>query len=125
MIVGTGIDAVSIPRFRAFLDRRGERALRRLFTAQEVRYCLDRGDRIASLAARFAAKEAFFKAVGTGWSRGGAWSEVEVIRDAAGRPALRLHGRADRVAGGLGVTNAHVSLSHTADLALAHVLLER
>lgn len=124
MILGTGIDAVSIPRFIRFLDRRGDRGLRRLFTPAEIGYCLGLDNGVPSLAARFAAKEAFFKAVATGWSRGGAWTDVEVTRAPDGKPGLTLHGRAAALAGTLGARHVHVSLTHTSDLAFAQVLLE-
>ncbi|HEY0306165.1 MAG TPA: holo-ACP synthase, partial [Longimicrobiales bacterium] len=94
MVLGTGIDLVSIPRFEEFRQRHGERGLHRLFTAGELAYCLGRANATASLAVRFAAKEAFFKALGTGMGSAGGWQDVEVIRLASGRPRLMLHGRA-------------------------------
>ncbi len=124
MIIGTGVDAVSIPRFTRFLERTGDRGLRRLFTPAELGYCLGLNDHVPSLAARFAAKEAFFKAAATGWSRGGAWTDVEVTRSREGRPGLALRGRAAAVADELGARHLHVTLSHTSDLAFAQVLLE-
>ncbi|MBI4545598.1 MAG: holo-ACP synthase [Gemmatimonadetes bacterium] len=124
MLIGAGIDLVSIPRFVEFWTRRQERGLRRLFTAGELDYCFGLARPAASLAARFAAKEAFFKALGTGYGRGGAWTEVEVRRVGAGRPVLELHGRAARLARDQGVRHVHLSLSHTAELATAQVLLE-
>ncbi len=124
MIVGTGIDAVSIHRFERFRARRGARGLGRLFTPGELSYCLGLADPLPSLAARFAAKEAFFKAVGTGWSRGGRWTDVEVVRDDAGRPGLRLHGRAAEIAERASASRWHVSLTHTSELAVAQVFLE-
>lgn len=124
MILGTGIDVVSVPRFRGFLERTGDRGLRRLFTAAEREYCLRHADAVPSLAARFAAKEAFFKAAGTGWSRGGAWADVEVTRPRDGRPELALHRRAAEALLRLGASGAHLSLSHTEDLAVAQVILE-
>lgn len=125
MIIGIGIDAIAIDRLDRFRERLGERGLRRLFTDDELDYCLALARSGPSLAARFAAKEAFFKAVGLGWGRGGAWRDVEVCRDDLGRPELRLHRRAAAVAERLGSTRAHVSLTHTDDLALAQVMLER
>lgn len=124
MIIGTGLDAVSIRRFTRFLERWGERGLLRVFTDAEREYCHALADPVPSLAARFAAKEAFFKATGLGWGRGGDWRDVEVRRDTSGRPSLHLHRRAASVARSRGAGRTHLSLSHTADLALAQVLLE-
>jgi len=125
MVIGTGVDLVSVARLGRFRERRGERGLSRLFTPDELAYCLRVAVPERSLAARFAAKEAFFKAIGTGYGReGGGWTEVEVFREASGRPAIRLHGRAARFAVGRGVRRIHVSLSHTDDMAAALVVLE-
>ncbi len=123
MIVGLGLDLVSIPRFEAFLERRGERGLRRVFTPGELEYCRSLPAPAASFAARFAAKEAFLKAVGTGLS-GLCWTDVEVVRAPSGEPALRLHGGAAERARGRGATTSHLSLSHTGELAGAVVVLE-
>lgn len=125
MVLGTGIDLVSIARIRRFRERRGERGLRRLFTAGELAYCLPLAVPERSLAARFAAKEAFFKAMGTGYGReSGEWTEVEVLREASGRPGLRLHGRAAQIADRRGIRRIHLSLSHTDEVATALVVLE-
>lgn len=124
MIVGTGLDMVTIERMRGFRARRGDRGLTRLFTAQELGYCLARSDPAPSLAARFAAKEAFFKAVGLGWGPGGAWLDVEVARSGRGAPSLQLRGRAAECARALGTKRLHVSLTHTAEVAAAVVVLE-
>ncbi|MGH7483231.1 MAG: holo-ACP synthase [Longimicrobiales bacterium] len=124
MIIGIGIDVVDCDRLDAFHRRHGERGLRRLFTPAELSYCLELAHVAPSLAARFAAKEAFFKALGTGWGVGGSWTDVEVRREMNGRPVLALHGRAQAVARERGAQRAFVSLSHTAGLALAQVMLE-
>lgn len=124
MILGTGLDLVSVPRFRRFQDRFAERGLARLFTAGELRYCLGLARPMPSLAVRFAAKEAFFKAAGTGCGAGGRWTDVEVQHRPSGQPLLRLHGPAARLAGHRGVKRIHLTLSHTAELAAAFVLLE-
>ena len=124
MVLGTGLDLVSIIRFKLFTDRRGKRGLHRLFTAGELEYCLTHADPTRSLAARFAAKEAFFKAVGTGMGQGGGWRDVEVVRLASGRPRLMLHGRAASTAHDLQVRTIHISLTHTAETAGAFVVLE-
>lgn len=124
MIVGIGIDLVQIGRVAELLERRGERALRRLFTPGEVERCRGGRSPRESFAARFAAKEAFFKALGTGWGRGGDWTEVEVVSAPSGAPGLRLHGRAAARAAARGVSRLHLSLTHTGDLTGAYVVLE-
>jgi holo-[acyl-carrier protein] synthase len=125
MIVGTGIDIVEVARLARFQERHGERGLRRLFTPGELDYCLALARPAPSLAARFAAKEALFKALGTGVGPAGRWTDAEVLRAPNGRPTLRLHGPAARFAEAEGVRHVHLSLSHTAELAIASVILER
>lgn len=124
MIIGTGLDLVELDRFRVFHERWQRRGLDRLFTAGELDDCLDRADALPSLAARFAAKEAFFKALGTGYGRGGAWTDVEVVRDDLGAPSLRLHGRAAACAAERHVSRSHLTLTHTHRSAGAVVILE-
>lgn len=124
MIIGVGVDLVSIARLRQTIARHGDRALRRLFTHGEIYREDGRRRSDASLAARFAAKEAFFKALGTGWGRGGSWTEVEVVTAPSGAPSLRVHGTAATRATARGVERIHLSLSHTDDDAAAYLLLE-
>jgi len=124
MIVGTGVDIAEVPRIRASIARYGERFLRRIFTEGEIRYCESKASRFESYAARFAAKEAGMKALGTGWSRGVRWRDIEVVRPKGQRPTLQFHGRAAEIASRLGTANIALSLTHTADQALAHVILE-
>jgi holo-[acyl-carrier protein] synthase len=124
MIIGIGLDLVDLRRFAAFRARWQGRGMERLFTAAELEDCMARVDPVPSLAARFAAKEAFFKALGTGFGRGGAWTDVEVRRREMGAPALSLSGRARMLAGRRGVTRIHVSLTHSASAAGAEVVLE-
>lgn len=124
MIIGIGIDLVEVQRVDRLLRRHPRRARERLFTRGEVDHCTDARLPAESYAARFAAKEALFKALGTGWAGGAAWHEVEVLADAAGAPWLRLHGRTRRVADERGVRQMHVSLTHTRELAGAYVVLE-
>jgi len=124
MIVGVGMDLVQVRRVDALLERKGERALARLFTAAEAARCRGGRSPRESFAARFAAKEAFFKALGTGWGRGGAWTEVEVVSAPSGAPAIRLHGAAAALARAAGVERVHLSLTHTDELAAAYVVLE-
>ncbi len=124
MIIGIGLDLVDLRRFAAFRARWQRRGMERLFTAGELEDCMARVDPVPSLAVRFAAKEAFFKAMGTGFGRGGAWTEVEIRRTATGAPTLFLSGRARLLAGRRGVTRMHVSLTHSVSAAAAQVLLE-
>ena len=125
MIVATGIDIVEIARIEDVFARRGTRFRDRVFTEAEIAYCEPRGSRFASYAARFAAKEAMMKALGTGWSNGIAWRDVEVLRGEKGPPSITLRGRALERFNGLGARTAHISLTHTRDLAMAQVMLER
>jgi holo-[acyl-carrier protein] synthase len=124
MIVGTGIDIVEVPRVASAIARFGERFLRRIYTEAEIRYCESKANRIERYAARFAAKEAALKAIGTGWKRGVAWTDVEVRREPGGRPTIGFSGKAAEFARGLGMAHASLSLSHTAEQAIAQVILE-
>jgi holo-[acyl-carrier protein] synthase len=124
MIVGSGIDLVEIGRIQRSVERYGQRFLDRVFTAAEQAYCLRKRRAAESLAARFAAKEAGAKALGTGISQGVNWLEIEVVREPGGRPALRFYGRAAQFALRLGARRAALSITHTADLAMASVVLE-
>jgi holo-[acyl-carrier protein] synthase len=124
MIVGTGVDITEVPRIKASLGRFGERFLRRVFTPDEVRYCLGKPNAEERLAARFAAKEAGMKAIGTGLRHGITWHDVEVVRIPGQRPILKFHGRAAEFAARLGCKRVHLSLSHTAEHAIAYVILE-
>ena len=124
MIVGSGIDLVEIGRIQRAMDRFGARFLNRVFTQAEQEYCLRKRAAAESFAARFAAKEAAAKALGTGISRGVNWLDIEIIREPGGRPGLRFHGHAAHIAARMGVMNAALSLTHTADLAMAGVALE-
>lgn len=124
MIVGSGIDLVEIERIQRSIDRFGERFLDRVFTAAEKAYCQRKRRSAESFAARFAAKEAGAKALGTGISHGVNWLEIEVIREPGGRPGMLFHGRAAEFAARLGAVRAALSLTHTAQLAMASVVLE-
>ena len=124
MIVGTGIDIVEVERVAAAIERFGPRFLNRVFTAGEIRYCDSKKNRAERYAARFAAKEAAFKALGTGWNQGVAWREVEVEREPGGRPTVAFTGTAAQHAARLGVKRASLSLSHTKEQAVAQVILE-
>jgi holo-[acyl-carrier protein] synthase len=124
MIVGTGIDIVEVPRIAQSIERFGERFLKRIFTAAEIRYCQAKANRVERFAARFAAKEAGMKAIGTGMRGGVSWQDFEVGREPGGRPTMLLRGKAAQVASALGMRRAHLSVSHTAEHAVAYVILE-
>jgi len=124
MIVGTGIDIAEVPRIRRSIERFGDRFLQRVYTAGEIQYCDSKANRAERYAARFAAKEAAMKALGTGWNQGVRWRDCEVVRMPGGRPSLSFHGRAAEFAAQLGVRNAALSLSHTEGQAIAQVILE-
>jgi holo-[acyl-carrier protein] synthase len=124
MILGTGVDIAEVPRIRESIERFGERFLRRIYTEGEIQYCEARATRFESYAARFAAKEAGMKALGTGWSRGVRWRDIEVVRPKGQRPTIRFHGQAAAIANKLGTKNIALSLTHTSAEALAHVILE-
>lgn len=124
MIVGFGIDLVEIRRMRALLQRHPERAARRLFTDAERARCEDRARPVECYAARFAAKEAFLKALGTGLSGGIGWHDVEVAVDEAGRPRLVVRGAAAERLEALGGTRTHLSFSHEAGTSVAAVVIE-
>ena len=123
-IIGTGIDATEIDRIADAITRYGTRFLHRVFTDGEIAYCQARRDGVSSFAARFAAKEAAMKALGTGHSRGVFWTGIEVVRR-GGPPQLRFHGgAADRFAA-LGANGSLLTLTHSKTLAIAHVMLLR
>ena len=124
MIVGTGIDIAEVPRIRKAIERFGDRFVQRVFTPAEILYCDSKANRAERYAARFAAKEAAMKAIGTGWNHGVRWRDCEVTRMPGGRPTLTFHGKAAEFAARLGVKHAALSLSHTAEQAIAQVILE-
>ena len=124
MIVGTGIDIAEVPRIRQSIERFGDRFLHRIFTAGEIRYCDSKMNRFERYAARFAAKEAAMKALGTGWNHGVRWVDCEVARLPGGRPTIAFHGKAGEFAAKLGVKNAALSITHTTEQAIAQVILE-
>jgi len=124
MIVGLGIDVMEVARIADAIRRHGDPFVDRIFTAGERAACDQRADRVLALAARFAAKEACLKALGTGWAEGLAFRDVEVVRDGNRPPHLVLHGEASRRATSLGVVRSHVSLTHQPGIAAAVVVLE-
>ncbi len=124
MILGTGIDLAEVPRVRASIERYGERFLRRVYTEKEIAYVERKANKYERYAARFAAKEAGMKAIGTGWRNGIRWQDFEVVNLPSGRPTLAFSGVAAEYARRLGVVNVQLSLTHTADLGMAFVILE-
>lgn len=124
MILGTGVDLAEVARIRASIERYGDRFTRRVFTEGEIAYVERKANKYERYAARFAAKEAGMKAIGTGWSSGVKWQDLEVANLPSGRPTLALHGAAGEIATRLGVKAVHLSLTHTSEQALAYVVLE-
>ena len=124
MIVGMGIDVAEVSRIRDVIESQKERFLRRVYTASEAAYCEQFKNKFERYAGRFAAKEATMKALGTGWSRGVRWVDLEVVRLRGGRPTICLHGDAKKIADALGVKNIALSITHSATQAIAHVIFE-
>lgn len=124
MIVGIGVDLEEVARVRQAIERHGRRFIERIYSAAEIAYVERKANRFERYAARFAAKEAGMKAIGTGWRRGVRWQDFEVANLPSGRPTLRLHGEAAKIADGLGVRNIALSLTHTVDQGMAIVILE-
>ena len=124
MIVGTGIDIAEVNRIANSIARFGRRFLERVFTADEIRYCESKANKAERYAARFAAKEAAMKAIGTGWNRGVTWRDVEVRRAPGSRPTMVFHNKAGEFFRQLGAVRAHLSITHTKDSAMAQVILE-
>jgi holo-[acyl-carrier protein] synthase len=124
VIVGTGVDLAEVPRIQASIERFGEKFIQRIYTAREIAYVERKANKFERYAARFAAKEAGMKAIGTGWRRGVTWQDFEVANLPTGKPTLLLHGVAAKFAQRLGVKNVSLSLTHTRELGMAHVILE-
>lgn len=124
MILGTGIDLAEVERIRQSIERYGDRFLKRIYTPGEIAYVERKANRFERYAARFAAKEAGMKAIGTGWRRGVTWHDFEVANLPTGRPTLKLHGVAAQVAGQMGVKRVSLSLTHTSENGMAFVVLE-
>jgi holo-[acyl-carrier protein] synthase len=124
MIFGTGIDIVDISRFERFVRENNILLFNRLFTPHELAYCVARKRSAQHLAIRFAAKEAFLKAMGTGLRDGLAWRDMEVFNDQSGKPELKLSGKAEELFNQKGLSRAFLSLSHDGNFAIASVILE-
>ena len=125
MIVGTGVDLCEVDRIEKSIERFGDKFVKRVYTSAEIAYVERKANRFERYAARFAAKEAGMKAIGTGWRHGVRWQDFEVTNLPSGKPTLRFHGVAAEVAERLGVTNVALSLTHTRELGMAHVILEK
>jgi holo-[acyl-carrier protein] synthase len=126
-IVGTGVDIIEVERVERALTRAvtANRFRQRVFTEAEIAYCDSRGrPRYQSYAARFAAKEAVMKALGTGWNRHVGWTEIEVVRKRGHPPAIMLHGKIAQFARDRDIVRLHLSISHTTALAIAYVIAE-
>jgi len=119
-----GIDIAEVPRIRDAIQRHGRRFIERVYTPGEIAYVESKANRFERYAARFAAKEAGMKAIGTGWRRGVRWQDFEVANLRSGKPTLLLHGVAARVAAGLSISNIALSITHTAQQGVAIVILE-
>lgn len=124
MIVGTGVDIAEVDRIRDAILRHGARFIERVYTPAEIAYVERKANKYERYAARFAAKEAGMKAIGTGWRGGVRWQDFEVVNLASGKPTLKLHGVAAEVAAGLGVVRVSLSLTHTAQQGMAFLILE-
>jgi holo-[acyl-carrier protein] synthase len=124
VIVGLGLDVAEIDRIAEVLTRRGRAIVDRLFTPREIAYCESHRNKFERYAARFAAKEAAMKALGTGWSHGVRWRDIEVVNAPGGKPTLRLEGAARQIADGLGVTNIVMTITHSGNLSVAQVIFE-
>jgi holo-[acyl-carrier protein] synthase len=124
MVLGLGTDLMETRRVEESIGRFGERFLDRIFTPGEIAYCMRKKNSGESFAARFAAKEAGAKALGTGISHGVSWKEFEVRREPSGRPTLHLSGRAAELAAAMGVRRIQLSLTHSRELAMAVVVVE-
>ena len=126
MIVGTGVDIAEVHRIRESIERFGDRFLHRIYTEGEIQYCERKNvTRFESYAARFAAKEAGMKALGTGWRGGVGWHDFEVVRPPDGPPVLRVRGEAARLARRRRLARWHLTITHSRTTAIAWVLVER
>ncbi len=118
-IVAHGIDLVDCPRIEEMISRHGERFVKRVFTAAEQAYAEANKNKTEKLAGRFAAKEAVLKLIGTGWRGKIAWTDIEIVNNTAGVPEVTLSGEVEKIAGQLGIKHISVSITHTANFAIA------
>jgi len=124
VILGIGIDIIEIDRVEEAIKHGGEEFVRRTFVDREVNYCEKETKKYQYYAARIAAKEAAFKAIGTGWQRGAKWTDIEIKNDELGKPVMHLKGEVKHMADKLGVESVMVTLSHCETYAIAQVVLE-
>lgn len=124
MILGIGTDLAQVERIRKSIAQYGDRFLKRVYTERERAYSSSKANSAERYAARFAAKEAGMKAIGTGWRRGITWKDFEVVNEKSGQPTLRLSGVALGISTTMGVEHVYISLTHTAEMAFAVVILE-
>ena len=125
MIVGSGVDLCEVQRIKVAIERHGRRFLERIYTEREIAYAQSKANLYERYSARFAAKEAGMKALGTGWRGGVKWRDFEVANLPSGRPTLQFHGKAAEFANKLGAANISLSLTHTSVQAMAIVILEK
>ncbi len=118
-IVAHGIDLVDCSRIEAMIERHGERFIQRIFTATEQAYAEANKNKVEKLAGRFAAKEAILKLMGTGWRGKIAWTDIEIINNSSGQPEVTLDGEVEKIADKLGIKHISVSITHTANFAIA------
>ena len=118
-IIAHGIDLVDCPRIEQMIERHGERFIKRVFTAAEQAYAEKNKNEVEKLAGRFAAKEAILKLIGTGWRGKIAWTDIEIINNPAGQPEVTLSGEVEKIAEKLGIKHISVSITHTANFAIA------
>lgn len=123
MILGIGTDIVEVTRIAKSIEKNAFKE--KVFSKTEITYCESKKNKAESYAARFAAKEAFFKALGTGWRGGMAFNEVEIKNDKLGKPTLNVAGKTAKIIEKINIKTIHVSLSHTKETAIAMVVLER
>jgi len=125
VIVGSGVDLCEVHRIKEAIARYGSRFVERIYTDREIAYARTKANLYERYAARFAAKEAGMKAIGTGWHGGVRWRDFEVINLPSGRPTLQFHGKAAEYAQRLGVQSVSLSITHTSVQAMAIVILEK
>ncbi len=124
MIQGIGIDIIEIERIKEAINKGGERFVRRVFTNLEINYCNKKRLKYQHFAVRFAAKEAVFKALGTGWQKGVRWVDVEIVNDKLGKPMINLFGKTKELAEKMKIKRIYISLSHSANYAIAQIIFE-
>ena len=124
MIAGMGVDIIEIERIENEIQQHGESFTTRVFTPEEIKYCETKMHRAQHYAARFAVKEAVFKALGTGWQKGVSWKDAVITNDDLGKPEVQLYGRAKELADKMGMNELLVSISHSLHYAVAVVIIQ-